>query len=112
MAETEQKRAYFRIVYPVGDRPKIMLRNETFDVIDLSEMGVRFVSRNAGRWLGVAEALQATIVFFDKEKVTVIGRVLRANDDQVILHLSRGIPLTKVMAEQRRILQSHNTLKK
>lgn len=111
MGEAEQKRAHFRIVYPVGSRPKITLRNQTFDVVDLSEMGVRFATRDAKSWRSIVDVIQASILFADNEKVAVIGKVLRTTDDQVILQLTKGVPFAKVMAEQRRILQSHKTLK-
>lgn len=108
---SEQKRAHFRLQYPVASRPKITIRNETLDIIDISEMGVRFGVRNASTWKGLTEVMQATITFADGEKVAVLGKILRVSADQIVLHLTRGIPYAKIMSEQRRILQSHKTLK-
>lgn len=108
---TDQKRAHFRLQYPVASRPKITLRNETLEIIDISEMGVRFGVAKASSWRGLTEVMQATITFTDGEKVAVLGKVLRVTADQVVLQLTRGIPYAKIMSEQRRILQSHKTLK-
>lgn len=40
MAETEQRREYYRLEYPVIERPSFVMKERRLEVSDLSERGV------------------------------------------------------------------------
>jgi hypothetical protein len=103
------EREHYRVAYPTSLRPKLLVHGVSFDVVDISERGVRFR-------LGTAAApergfeVQGVIRFRRGETVTVRGSVLRVVQGEVAVHLEEGIPLRVVMDEQRFLLDRHRHL--
>ncbi|MEA4908006.1 MAG: PilZ domain-containing protein [Chloroflexi bacterium] len=94
-----QRRQHFRINYPARYAPVIMIRGRGYQVIDLSEVGIRFV--NARRIPLPDDIFQAEIRFNDGETVPVVGKVIRIQNDQVaMLLLIKNIPYRKLLSEQ------------
>ena len=102
-------REHYRVAYPTALRPKLLVHGVSFDVVDISERGIRFR-------LGGAEApqpgfeLQGILRFRRGETITVRGAVLRVDHGEVAAHLEEGIPLRVVMEEQRFLLDRHRHL--
>lgn len=107
MADEKQKREHFRLEYPIALRPKFVMQTTTYDVLDLSERGMRFFTKSTSYWAKSPGAVRGDLVFSDGKKIQVEGRVLRVTSDQVILHLNKGVPYAKMMEEQRLILKNH-----
>ena len=103
----EHGRAFHRVVYPVPDRPRIVLADGTTGrVIDCSEHGLRYRpdrrpdARHPLPAFGVV--LEARIEFLAAPDATVAGRVIRVDDGTVALYVaSPPIPLNALFAEQR-----------
>ena len=89
-----QKRKYFRVHYPPGDRPKLVLVGNEFEVIDLSERGMRF-------YLGTK--IHGVITFHNGESVPIEGKIIRIQNGEVAVHLSQCIPSDRIIEEQKDI---------
>ena len=75
-----EKRQYFRLKYQVVDRPKVLIGGaKPFDVVDLSERGVRFIY-NGGL---VENPVNAKISFQSGMEIEVKGVIRRISDNEV-----------------------------
>lgn len=95
----KERRNLFRVVYPEEFRPIITIRGTQFKVIDICETGIRIA--NSERIKMPGDIFQASLVLHDNEPVTIVGRVIRNEDDQVAIIMTlRGIPYRKIISEQ------------
>jgi len=97
--ENEEQRKYYRIEYPASMRPTIKITKNEFEVVDISEKGVRFSVDEEmifGRWVS------AEVTFCDGETVTIEGRIVRKHENNIGMLLSiKAIPYSKILSEQR-----------
>lgn len=103
-----QKRDHYRLEYPVPDRPSVLVNGLKYEVIDLSEQGMKFI---CNRTYAPAKdsAFNGTVFFKDGKSFNVSGRVLRydpTNDHCVVL-LTKGIPLPKMIEEQLHLIRKY-----
>jgi hypothetical protein len=103
------EREHYRVAYPSALRPKLVVHGLGFDVVDISERGIRFRLGNAHEPDPGLE-LQGEVRFKRGETITVRGTVLRVHNGEVAAHLDDGIPLRLVMDEQRFILDRNRHL--
>lgn len=96
-------RAFYRVVYPQFLRPTLRLGDEPFQVLDLSEAGVRFSAPVPGRFEPGA-AIDGVIELLAGQTVAVEGTVVRRQGHEVAVSLVRGVPFA-VMLDQQRLLQ-------
>jgi len=99
-----ERRRYFRLRYPVSARPLLTISVRNFLVRELSEGGLRFASDMPDEFR-VGDIIQGRITFRDKESIPVEGKVLRLADDEIIVQLSRGIPLRRMVEEQKYLIK-------
>jgi hypothetical protein len=97
------EREHYRVAYPTTLRPKLMVHGVGFDVVDISERGIRFRLGDAHQPEAGLE-LQGEVRFKRGETISVRGTVLRVHNGEVAAHLDDGIPLRIVMDEQRFLL--------
>lgn len=100
------KREHYRILYLAGDRPTLAIGGSKFEVLDLSEQGLRF--DGGSRYKPAAKAvIRGTITFKNGNSCAVSGTMLRYDADKhaCIVHLEKGIPLALIMEEQRLLLK-------
>jgi hypothetical protein len=94
------RREFYRVEYPIRLRPTIVLAGRTHRVLDLSETGLRYL-------LGGAEPphegveVEGEVCFDDGERCTIRGVRLRLEGETCALQLVVGMPLARVIAEQR-----------
>ena len=99
-------RKFFRIRYPVQERPRLRILAETFSVIDTCETGLLFFSKSAPRF-NPDEEVNGQLVFHDGTRVKIRGRVLRRNKNEYAMELKQGIPLPKMMEEHLGLLSRY-----
>lgn len=103
------RRGHYRVVYPVAERPRLVVGSHICEVLDCSERGLRF--RPCGV-LGprVGDELEGRVRLLRGEEVRIQGTVLRHEPDDVTLLLrGSGIPFGAILHEQiylRRAAQS------
>lgn len=97
------ERAYYRLVYPLAFRPTFVVGGAKFQVVDLSEQGIRYVHPGPSR-PNPGVAVEGLVRLPTGEEVEVEGTVVRVEAPQVALVLSRGVPFG-LMLDQQRYLQ-------
>jgi len=100
------EREHYRIQYPAAARPHIAVEGRSFEVIDLSERGVRF-RLDEGLSFSLRDEVTGTIRFRRNESVEVMGVVVRVTGREIALKLDVGVPLRSIIEEQR-FLREHN----
>lgn len=98
-------RQYYRITYPPKARPALTVFDHAFEVVDLSERGIRFklgdaVAPSAGN------EFQGQVRFKQGATAEVGGTILRVIDGEVAAALELGVPASMIRAEQRYLLEN------
>src|SRR5262249_32986050 len=95
------RRAVYRIVYPVDERPTFEIGRFVYEVIDCSERGIRYETKDR-RVPEVGTPLGGTVQFRRGAEVEITGEVIRTLDAAVVLILDGlGIPFSEILDEQR-----------
>jgi hypothetical protein len=100
------ERQHYRIQYPVAARPHITIEGRSFEVIDLSEGGVRFRTEDTPSF-AMADEVSGRVRFRRTEAVHVKGAVVRLGGREVALKLDVAIPLRVIIEEQRYLREQH-----
>lgn len=98
-----ERRAFYRLRYPAAERPVARTAGGPLVVAELSEGGARLVVADGEP--AVAAAVVGYVVFGDRGADRIEGTVLRHDAGEAVLRLSLGVPLRRMIAEQRRLLQ-------
>jgi hypothetical protein len=94
------RRALYRIIYPLTERPSLELGHSLYDVVDCSERGLRY-ELNYQRIPTVGSLAGGMLHFRRGESVHVQGKIIRALRGVVVLALDPPLSFGDVMAEQR-----------
>ncbi len=94
-----ERRAYLRLRYPPEAAPVMVIWGRAFRVIDVCEMGVRFLDPY-GLSFREGSVVNAKLTFHNKECYLVSGSVAWTKGNQVALRLVRGIPSRQIQSEQ------------
>jgi hypothetical protein len=93
------RRAHYRIVYPVHERPWIVYGTSISEVTECSERGLRF--RTVGSPLPAGTALVGRLGMRHGQEVRFGGSVIWGDEQTTALHLDRApIPFLAMMREQ------------
>ena len=103
------RRGHYRISYEAGQRPTLRIEapsleltgEHEFDVLDISEQGVRFQNDQNVHF---SDTVRGEIVFIDGETVMIEGQIVRETGAQLSLKLLSPIPFKSIIKEQRRII--------
>ena len=98
------QRKHYRINYTEVNCPQLLSSGVNFNVLDLSEEGLRFTLKNMIGFK-LDDSVTGSITFVDGESFLVYGIVKRVSSGDVSLVLKRPIPLRKIVEEQRRLIQ-------
>lgn len=94
------RRAHFRVPYPVAERPRLVFGATICEVVDCSERGVRFVPPPL-RALSQGTRIEARLRFPRGEEVPLCGTVVHAEGGCASLRLEGdGIPFASILREQ------------
>ncbi len=105
------RRALYRIAYPLAERPTFLVGRHVYEIIDCSEAGLRYEVRDR-RLPSLDTELGGTIHFRRGEELEVAGKVIRAQDEIVVLALDPpGIPFSEMLSEQRYLRSKGYTLR-
>lgn len=97
-----QERKHHRLEYPEGGRAKAKLNNQSYEICEISEGGMRVL------WAGPQPATGKTVVgiieFRDGNKLEFKGEYSRIDGPFVIIVLDEGIPKDVLLQEQLHML--------
>ncbi len=102
-------RTYYRLRYPGAERPTVRIEDRDYEVSEVSERGAKIVLAGACA-LRLDQPFAGVLRFRDGETVSVEGVVQRFAGKEIVLNLSSGVSLKRMMAEQKRLLQKYPTL--
>lgn len=97
-------RALFRVEFPFGQRPLVQWDGTSYDVLDISERGMR-VNVEGRRPFVSGTSVRLTICFEDA-KETVAGTVLRGNEREAMFQLTECFSLERIRREERRLIRA------
>jgi hypothetical protein len=103
------RRSFFRLRYPLTERPQMESLYQQFETCEISERGIRFLNSLDNGFVA-GQAIHATLTFRDGHQLPIEGRVLRLDKNEVVVMLSTGIPEARVMAEQRFLIQRYRQM--
>ena len=106
----ENKRNYYRLVYPIGDRPILKLGKRSFIVFNVSEQGIKFIKGDEFH-LKIDEIVSGVLVFGDRATFPIEARIYRIAQKQAVIVLSKNLPLKHIMEEQRYLIRKYGNLK-
>ncbi len=94
-----QRREHFRLTYPLGSQPVLVVNGECYDVREISEGGLRFASEASTEYLG-KKLIEADIHFPDGTKSSVEGKVVRQEKNETIFELFKHVSHPIIIAQQ------------
>jgi len=106
----ESRREFYRVAYPLGQRPTIAFGRLVHEVVDCSEKGLRYAVKDR-RVPAVGAVVEGVIQFRRGSEITVTGEVIRARGGLVVLALDPALPFGEVLAEQRYLRSKGYTLR-
>lgn len=105
------RRALYRIVYPLVERPSFEVGRFIYEVIDCSELGLRYEVKDR-RTPTVGTQIGGTVQFRRGESIEITGSVLRSQDGMIVLALDPpGITFSGILGEQRYLRSKGYTLR-
>lgn len=100
---TERRQSY-RIVYPEDYHPTLIIKNCEFDVLDLSETGVRFKIKPEIKLPG--DLFHAQVNLKNGASVEVLGRIIRITGEHAAMFMVvKKIPYQIILSEQAQLRQ-------
>jgi PilZ domain len=99
-----QRREHFRLTYPLGSQPVLVVNGECYDICEISEGGLRFASESNTEYLG-KKLIEANIHFPDGTKSSVEGKVLRQEKNETVFELFKHVSHPIIIAQQALVAQ-------
>jgi hypothetical protein len=99
-------REYYRLDYPLVERPRFVSGSEAWLVCEVSEGGMQLeMAVAAAALLEVDQVLAGALAFRHAEEVEVRGQVMRVQGTRVSVRFEPpGVPWATVLEEERAIL--------
>jgi uncharacterized protein YlzI (FlbEa/FlbD family) len=99
-----QRREHFRLTYPLGSQPVLVIHGEYYDVREISEGGLRFASESSTEYLG-KKLIEAVIHFPDGTKSSVDGKIVRQENNETVFELFKHVSHSIIIAQQALVSQ-------
>ena len=96
-----EKRTYIRIAYRPENRPKLKIGKAGFDVVDMSESGIRIVNTKK---IKLTKRLRGTMTLLCGESVAIDGDVVWERNDEFGLLLKHPIPSDDMEKEKKYVI--------
>ena len=97
------RRAVYRVVYPVRERPTFAVGADSFSVIDCSELGLRYQVPEIHR-PAVGSTVAGRVKFRRGVEIDVSGEVVRVQDGTVALWFrAEAIPFAHMATERKHV---------
>ena len=104
-----EQRAHFRLRYPENERPLCLIGERRFEVVELSEGGMRLhLNGGSEPWAG-PERFRGVLELADGEHL-VAGDFLRDHNGEAVYQLRRGVDMRCMLNEQKRLVRKYPAL--
>jgi len=99
-----ERRAHFRLQYPLAERPTVQSGDRDYEVLDISEGGARMKLLTGGHAaVHQDQPFAGVLRFQDGETVSIEGVVLRSDRIAMVVRLSSGVSAKRMVADQIRL---------
>jgi hypothetical protein len=98
----DNQRAYFRILYPLEERPELVVGEHTTEVVEVAEGGISFLVRPLGV-VEVEQRLAGTLRLGARWTRQVEGEVVWVKAGRAAIKLDDPIPFKVILGEQLRL---------
>ena len=85
----QEKRAFIRLEYPPGKRPKFIVEKDEMEVINISERGLKFIN---DQQIPMGKFINGTIVLSSKTSIKLKGTVVWSEGNEAGVLISGVIP--------------------
>ena len=100
------RRNYFRLKYPHAERPVVRYKGCEYKVSEVSERGIKLL-KDQECTVCAGQSFAGVIRFKDGVTVSIVGVVVRSDEKEMVVELTKGINLGRMTEEQRRIRQKY-----
>ncbi|MGY3570013.1 PilZ domain-containing protein [Vibrio sp. SCSIO 43135] len=107
-ASFAQKRQYYRLKYPKRARPVVRVQGDLYHVSEVSEKGIRVVVNQSSSFHQGFQ-LRGILDLHDESQVQIEGAILRLDNNEIIVQLTRGPSFKDMVQEQRHIRNKYPT---
>ncbi|MEN8263742.1 MAG: PilZ domain-containing protein [Nitrospirota bacterium] len=94
------KREYYRVRYPIACRPNLAILNSVYEIMDISEHGIKFLGNDVSRFHSDMK-IDGMITFDDGISIGIKGKIIRIDRNNAVMFLMESIPFGRIVAEQR-----------
>ena len=91
-ARTFEQRQFYRVKYPIMDRPHILILNKSFEVLDISEKGIRIFLTN-DEAIPTEQISQGIIIIGKKGIYPIYGALSICRDYELLFEFKHRNPL-------------------
>jgi len=101
----KERRTYFRLDYPIGDRARIRIGIDVFPVSQISEYGVRIVCTSSAFMIG--QAVAGLLITPGGHQCEIEGKILRfdaVKSEMILKCQQKTVPQQTVFDEQRYLM--------
>jgi len=102
----DEKRSYYRLQYPKPERPTVWFQGCCYEVSEISEGGVRVILAG-GCAVRLRQTFAGVLRFKDGGNEPIVGVVIRFDHSEIVVKLSKGISLKRMIAEQSRVRKKY-----
>jgi hypothetical protein len=95
-----RERAFYRVEYPIQERPSFVIDGGELSILDMSEYGIRFLTK-VDIEMNVGDILDGVIRFRGRAEESVGGEVVWIRAKTAALKLEVPIPFGTILSEQR-----------
>jgi len=94
-----ERRQNYRIVYPNDFQPHIVIKGTEYDILDLSETGLRFKILENIKLPG--DLFRAQVILHNGTNIEIMGRIIRVTgEDAAMFLVVKKIPYQVILSEQ------------
>lgn len=105
--QNTDRRENYRIIYPETYHPSLVIRNIQFDIMDLSETGLRFKLKENVKLPG--DLFHAQVKLHDDSNVEILGRIIRISGQHAAMFMVvKKIPYQIILSEQAFLRQMNS----
>ncbi|WED21497.1 PilZ domain-containing protein [Vibrio sp. JC009] len=102
----QERRMFYRLRYPNSDRPSVEMLGQTFQVCEISELGMRLLFRSTEP-VSLGVKVSGIVHFLDDEDVEIEGVALRQHGGEVAIKLSKGISEQRMTEERHHLTEKY-----
>lgn len=96
--ENERRQCY-RVIYPEDYHPTLMIRNTEYEILDLSETGLKIRLKENTKLPG--DLFHAEVKLHDESTIEIMGRIIRITGEHAAMFLVvKKIPYQFILSEQ------------